>query len=329
MKVSVVVVTFNSEKDMPELLDTLVRVDYPKKDYEVLIVDGGSKDNTHKIVGRYAKKHKNVRLIVDPGKYIASGRNVGIREARYPYIAYTDSDCRVPKNWLKVYVKGFKELKKKHKKLAGLGGINFPPKKSTDFMQATAIMHNTFFGSMGSIQTMQHDEIKPMRSVSCTNSFYEKKALESIGGFQKKLKNQGEDWDLGLRMRRKGHLLLSYPKSHVLHLYRPTPSKFWKNMVFYGDGRALLMKVHPDELEPIYFVPILFVIAEIASFIGVWFCCIFWIPLLYFPFMLLYSIFLGVKEGKVHLSLHVFLAFLILHFGYGIGEIKGLLRKHR
>ena len=53
--VSVVVVSYNSNKHIKECLDSLLDLDYPKNRYEILVVDGGSNDGTVNVVKEYKK----------------------------------------------------------------------------------------------------------------------------------------------------------------------------------------------------------------------------------------------------------------------------------
>lgn len=321
--ISIIIVALNEERNMSAILDSLLAQDYPKKSYEILVIDGGSKDKTQQIVKKYQKNNKNIKLIIDKGGSITSGRNIGIKKAKYDFIASTDADCIVPKNWLKNYVKEFQKYSKKYKNLAGIGGANIPPAKSNNFQQALGVVYDSFLGSLGSIQAKVFEKDKKAWSISCSNSFYSKAALLDVGMFSEDLGNQGEDWDMGYKMKKKGHLLLGIKSSFVWHNMRATPKTFWKNMVFYGDGRMRLTKKLPDAIKLKYFLPFPFIIA-MASIVLIPLHPIFYFPLLYFPFILLYSMLLCVKKNKLLLLHLVFFTFILQHFGYAIGELKGL-----
>ena len=53
----------------------------------------------------------NVRVVQNPVKGIAPGRNVALKEARFGYVAFTDADVILEPDWLEILVKGFTMLK--------------------------------------------------------------------------------------------------------------------------------------------------------------------------------------------------------------------------
>ncbi len=86
-KVSVVITAYNAELFIAETLDSVLAQTY--RDYEIVVVDGGSTDNTVAVVARYPPP---VRLIAGQRLSKAAGRNVGIRAAQGEYIALVDAD---------------------------------------------------------------------------------------------------------------------------------------------------------------------------------------------------------------------------------------------
>lgn len=324
LKVSIVVITLNEEKNIGVLLDSLLKQNYSPSAFEVIVVDGGSKDDTQKIVHAYHEKGK-IKLAVDNGGSITSSRNKGIQHARYSYIAFTDADCIAPQNWLSGLVDGYLKHASslQNSKLAGVGGANIPPEQTTPFVEAIGIAFDSFLGSLGSLQAKPFAVDKKVYSISCANSFYAKKALEDVGLFSEDLGNQGEDWEMGYKLRQKGYILMGLGGHFVWHNLRSTPRSFWKNMVFYGDGRMRLTAKHPSGFRLIYGLPFLFAAAMVSVALFP-LHSLFFVPLLYFPLMFLYSFWLCLLKGKLRLTFTVFVAFLILHFGYTYGELKGL-----
>ena len=103
---SVIIPAYNEEKYLPACLKPLVNQDFPREKYEVIVVDIVSIDKTPQI----AKKFK-VKLIKEPKKGLIRARQRVLKIAKGQYIAHTDADCLVPKNWLSTIFKHFTENK--------------------------------------------------------------------------------------------------------------------------------------------------------------------------------------------------------------------------
>lgn len=89
--VSIITPSYNSEKYIADTIDSVLAQDY--KNFEMIIVDDISTDNTCKIVEDYAKKDKRIKLLTLSQKGGASqARNMALKEAKGKYIAFLDSD---------------------------------------------------------------------------------------------------------------------------------------------------------------------------------------------------------------------------------------------
>lgn len=86
-KVSVVMATYNSEKLLRRTLDAIVGQIYPKDKLEIIIVDGGSKDNTISIAQEYG-----CRILDNPKTEPVSAKLIGMREAKGKYLVTIDHD---------------------------------------------------------------------------------------------------------------------------------------------------------------------------------------------------------------------------------------------
>ncbi len=98
-KVSVIIPTYNEEKDIGECLKNLEEQTY--KNFEVIIVDDGSTDKTVEIV----KTFKKVKLILGEHKGPGASRNLGSKKARGKILIFIDADMTFDKNYLKNLIK--------------------------------------------------------------------------------------------------------------------------------------------------------------------------------------------------------------------------------
>lgn len=89
--VSVVIPTYNRAHVLPRALDSVLAQTY--RDFEVLVVDDGSTDETADVLAHYGDRDERVRYLVQPQNTgVSAARNRGIREARGSLVAFLDSD---------------------------------------------------------------------------------------------------------------------------------------------------------------------------------------------------------------------------------------------
>ena len=105
MKVSICITVFNEEDNVSLLLDSLLK--QKKTADEVIILDGGSTDNTYPILEEYAKKNKTIKVFQERSSR-SKGRNIAIKKAKNEIIAITDAGCIANENWLENISKPFK-----------------------------------------------------------------------------------------------------------------------------------------------------------------------------------------------------------------------------
>lgn len=105
-KISIVIPTYNSERTLPQCLDSIKDQDYPRDQIEIIIADGGSTDRTLEI----ARKH-TVKVLSNPRRTGEAGKSVGAKAAESEIIAFIDSDNILPsRDWLKMMVEPFDDL---------------------------------------------------------------------------------------------------------------------------------------------------------------------------------------------------------------------------
>ena len=89
-KISVIVPVYNTAAYLPKCLDSILNQTF--RDFELLVVNDGSKDNSQQIIDQYVKKDSRVVSIFKENGGLSDARNVGINQAKGEYIAFIDSD---------------------------------------------------------------------------------------------------------------------------------------------------------------------------------------------------------------------------------------------
>ncbi|MCI2088604.1 MAG: glycosyltransferase family 2 protein [Prevotella sp.] len=116
--ISVIVPVYNVEKYIRQCIDSILSQTYTN--FELILVDDGSKDKSGEICDEYAKKDSRIRVFHKTNGGVSSARNLALGKARGEWIAFVDSDDFVDKDYLTivdvpkgtdVVIKSFKIIK--------------------------------------------------------------------------------------------------------------------------------------------------------------------------------------------------------------------------
>ncbi|MBI9046109.1 MAG: glycosyltransferase family 2 protein [Anaerolineaceae bacterium] len=98
--ISVLICTHNRAELLNDVLSTLIQQDLSFDQFEILIIDNNSTDGTKNVSQKFVNKYPRIRYLFEKNLGLSHARNRGWKEAAGKYVAYTDDDCRIPKNWL-------------------------------------------------------------------------------------------------------------------------------------------------------------------------------------------------------------------------------------
>ncbi len=107
--ISVIICTYNRDKYIYGVLESIALNDYPKSKYEIVLVNNNSTDNTEAKVARFAADYPDVklRIYIEKNQGLSHARNRGIKEAEGNIIIYVDDDATVNKEYLAGYAAFF------------------------------------------------------------------------------------------------------------------------------------------------------------------------------------------------------------------------------
>lgn len=252
LNVSLICTTLNESPSIQKLLDSLAR--QTRLPDEIIVVDGGSSDNTVEILDHFADEHQlPLRVIVAPGANISQGRNIAIAAATSPIIASTDAGVRLDKRWLEELLKPFQTASPP----AGVSGFFVPDP------------HSPFEVAMGATVLPRMSDINPDTFLPSSRSVaFLKSSWEAAGHYPEWL-DYCEDLIFDFRLRNEAGPFTFAPKAIVYFRPRSTLQSFFKQYYQYarGDGKAdLFRKRHAIRyLTYLAALPLLIILGAIAS----------------------------------------------------------------
>lgn len=226
-RVSVVVCSYNGARTIRDTLEGLTRLNYP--DYEVIVVDDGSRDATAAIARGY-----DVRLISTPNRGLSNARNTGLEAATGEIVAYIDDDAWPDPDWLTYLAATFRATPH-----VGVGGPNLPPPGDG---AVAACVANSPGGPNHVLLSDREAEHLP----GC-NMAFRRDALLAIGGFDPRFRVAGDDVDVCWRLQAAGGTLGFHPGAVVWHHRRNSVRAYWRQQRGYGHAESLLQGKWPSK----------------------------------------------------------------------------------
>jgi glycosyltransferase involved in cell wall biosynthesis len=220
MRSSIVCTVLNEEKTIANLLDSLLS--QSKKPDEIVIVDGGSKDETVDIIKKYQKRNRRIKLFIKKGSSIAQGRNESIKHAKGMIIAQIDGGCIAKKDWFEKITDPFK-----NKDVEFVAGFYHMTGKS-NLQKASAL-----FLGVTPKKFNKRKFLPSARSMAFTKNLWKK-----VGGFSEKFGGAGEDTYFNYCAIKRGVRIVRV-KSAVVYWQVPRNlNEIIKKFYFYARGDA-------------------------------------------------------------------------------------------
>jgi len=207
---SVIIPLHNSQETIGKCLDSIYNSDYPRNEYEVIVVDDCSTDNSADIAGTYPCK----LIKLDKNRGPAAARNFGAKESKGNILVFVDSDVVIGKEFLRLTVDCFND------EVASLTAMNLK-KTSSNFT-------TNFFNLLDYFIFLKSPQYVIL---PCTSYFAIKKTVfREVRMFNEKYKKPHvEDLELGLRLIKKRYKIYLNKKLKFEHMKEYTFLGFLKN----------------------------------------------------------------------------------------------------
>ena len=221
---SVIICTYNREKYIRPLLDSLAANDLLKSDYEILLVDNNCTDGTRAVCGEFAKANPGLtfRYLTEPEQGLSAARNKGIREAHGDILVYVDDDALVDSHYLRDYAEFFAS----HPKVMAAGGPIIPLYETQEPDWMTPYTKALLTGWMDYGNHVCH--YPKGRYPGGGNAAYRKEVFEQVGLFNTALGRKGnglmgsEEKDIFDKMHARGMEVVYLPQPVLHHIISQT-----------------------------------------------------------------------------------------------------------
>ncbi len=261
-KVSIIILNWNGWEDTLECLESLYQITYPN--YEVIVVDNDSKNQSVKKIKSWAEKAPERLLIIENDKNygFTGGNNIAInqilKKGRSEYILLLNNDTVVDKNFLTELIK----VAEKKENIGILGSkiyyYNFQGRK--DVIQSVGTKVNLYtarFSNYGNkqIDKKQFENNKFVDCICGACLLIKREVVQDIGLLNNIFFAYFEDVDWGLRAKKKGYQVTCVPNSKIWHKEGMSLKKAPEISLYYCTKNAFLIeKIHANFFQLSFFI---------------------------------------------------------------------------
>jgi glycosyltransferase involved in cell wall biosynthesis len=325
--VTVISACRNEARHIREFLDSLLQQEPLAEGWEIILADGMSTDGTASVIEEYARDHQEIRLIPNPGKFVASGLNAAIRAAQGRIVIRMDAHTIYAPDYVQKCVETLERT--------GADNVGGAARTHTigRLHRAIAAAYHSRFGSGGA---SFHDASFEGWADTVTYGCWRRETLERLGMFDETLVRNQDD-ELNLRLIRSGGRI--WQSASIVSWYTPRSSlgALARQYFQYGFWKVAVIRKHRLPARWTHLVPGMLVLAQlglpllaalawsfgwtpwVAFALGTWL----FLNAAYWGAALLASMLAASASGWDLLPL-LPLTFATYHFSYGLGFLCGL-----
>jgi len=322
--VSAIIPCRNEEKFIGKCLDSVIAQDFPKDNFEILVIDGMSDDKTRETINEYVKKYPFIKLLDNPKKFTPFALNIGIKNAKGEVIVRMDAHSIYNKDYISKCIKYLKEYE-----VDNVGGIwKIMPSEKTLINKAIALVSSSFFGAGNAYYRTGYSK-GPKFVDTVFGGCYKKEVFKKIGLYNENL-IRSQDMEFNLRLKKAGGKILLVPEIVTRYYPKSTLKEFFKHNFLDGIWTIYPLKFGLS-LKLRHYIPFVFIFSLIVPLT----LSVFFKPMIYlFLFIiglylftsLFFSISIAIKEKNFGFVFLLPLAFACRHFGYGLGSLIGFIK---
>tara|TARA_R110001592_G_scaffold148669_1_gene373816 strand:+ start:4111 stop:5037 length:927 start_codon:yes stop_codon:yes gene_type:complete len=232
--VSVIVPAHNEERYISQCLQSLAAQDYPKYQYEVIVVDNNSTDKTSEIAAGFG-----VKIVQQGSGPVGAVRNAGASIAKGELLAFIDADCIAPTNWL---TQGARALASDRAVYGGGNDLRPTP----HWIEKAWLLES---------------KAPPKELLGCC-IFIKKSDFFNVGGFDEKV-TSGEDTKLSVMLKDHGYAVKMTQKLNVIHLGNPkTLKQFFLRQIWHSEN--YIQNWADTKTDPTFYLLIIFSVCSTA-----------------------------------------------------------------
>lgn len=254
--ISVVIPVLNEARSIANCLDAVLAQDYPSHLVEILVVDGGSRDDTRAVVERHRHERSRIRLLDNPSGVIPAGLNIGIRVSQGEVIARVDARAKLAPDYLS---KGIRLLQE-----SGASNVGGPVRATglTYMGRALALVTESPFGMGGAAIRYRESDCREVDTVYL--GLYPRAVLAAVGLYDEELVRDQDD-ELNFRLRSRGGRIIMSPELRTTYDNSPSLTRFIRQNFLYGYWKVRVAQKHPRMMSWRHLVPPLFTLAVLGG----------------------------------------------------------------
>lgn len=224
--ISVIIPAYNAAGTIKKCLESLEKQTFQPE--EIIVVDDGSADKTLRVLSELKTQNPKLKILKQKHKGVSKARNFGAKKARGEILAFTDSDCVPPKNWLKKINAVFANSK------VGAVGGGYSSGIDNSFWQVFSNEELSF----------RRRKMNGFVSTALSNNMACRKTLFwEAGGFPKKYP-VCEDMFLSYQISRK-HKILWLKNNGVKHHFKSSLRDYLLHQYFFGKQSTFFFLENP------------------------------------------------------------------------------------
>jgi cellulose synthase/poly-beta-1,6-N-acetylglucosamine synthase-like glycosyltransferase len=231
MRVSVIVPAYNAAATLEQCLAAQCAQNFPRDEFEIIVVDDGSTDATAEIAARFSP----ARLICGEHRGAAAARNLGAREAHGDWLLFTDADCEPTEHWIETLCAAFADAS-----VVGAKGT-YRTRQRELVARFVQLEYEEKYARMRRAQTIDF--------IDTYSAAYRRDVFLANGGFDESFPSASvEDQEFSFRLAEQGHTMVFAPDAVVYHRHVATLEAYARRKFRIGYWKVRVHRRHPGKM---------------------------------------------------------------------------------